>query len=172
MKTQFYILALSFVLAGCAEPAPDSIPLTKDALPPPEPATSAPVAMPEGDAVSSESTGEGGADGFTATASGLKYRITREGTGRKPTASDTVEVHYRGTLDDGTVFDSSYDRGEPISFPLTGVIKGWTEGMQLVGEGGEIELQIPPELGYGAGGTGPIPPNAQLHFTVELLSIK
>ena len=159
MKTPFCILTLCFVIVGCAEPSSVSIPATKDA-------------MPAGDESASPSSSEADSDGFTTTASGLKYRITREGTGRKPVASDEVEVHYRGTLDDGTVFDSSYDRGEPISFSLGGVIKGWTEGMQLVGEGGEIELQIPPELGYGPDGMGPIPPNAQLHFTVELLSIK
>ncbi len=109
---------------------------------------------------------------FTTTASGLKYRILREGTGAKPTSADTVEVHYKGTLDDGTVFDSSYDRGESISFPLLGVIKGWTEGLQYVREGGMIELEIPGELGYGSRGTSGIPPNATLHFVVELIKIQ
>ena len=109
---------------------------------------------------------------FTATPSGLKYKILRKGTGAKPKASDAVTVNYRGWLDDGKEFDSSYKRGEPISFPLNGVIPGWTEGMQLVGEGGMIELEIPFQLGYGTQGKGPIPPNARLHFLVELIDIK
>jgi FKBP-type peptidyl-prolyl cis-trans isomerase len=85
-----------------------------------------------------------------------------------------VQVNYHGWLDDGKVFDSSYKRGEPIDFGLNQVIPGWTEGMQLVGEGGMIELLIPSKLGYGARGTpgGPIPPNATLHFLVELLDVR
>ena len=111
---------------------------------------------------------------FTKTGSGLKYRVLRQGTGAKPKATDKVRVNYHGWLDDGKKFDSSYDRRDPISFPLNGVIKGWTEGMQLVGEGGMIELEIPPDLGYGPAGTpgGPIPPNATLHFLVELLKVE
>ncbi len=110
---------------------------------------------------------------FTATDSGLKYRIRRASAGNSPTARDTVTVHYRGWLDDETEFDSSYGRGEPISFPLNGVIPGWTEGMQLVGEGGMIELEVPASLGYGAQGAGGvIPPNATLHFLVELIEIE
>ena len=111
---------------------------------------------------------------FETTDSGLKFRILKESDGRKPCAMDSVTVHYRGTLEDGTEFDSSYGRGEPITFPLNRVISGWTEGLQLIGERGEIELKIPPELGYGAGGTpsGPIPPNATLTFQVELIGIE
>ena len=110
---------------------------------------------------------------FAMTDSGLKYRILREGQGAKPTARQTVEVHYHGWLDDGKVFDSSYRRKESISFGLFQVIAGWTEGMQLVGEGGMIELEIPSKLGYGArGAPGAIPPNATLHFLVELLGVK
>ena len=110
---------------------------------------------------------------FTATPSGLQYRVLRKGTGAAPKATSNVKVNYHGWLDTGTVFDSSYKRGEAIEFPLNGVIKGWTEGMQLVGQGGMIELLIPSNLGYGARGTpgGPIPPNAQLHFLVELLEV-
>lgn len=109
---------------------------------------------------------------FTTTESGLKYRIRRASDGDQATARDTVTVHYRGWLDDETEFDSSYGRGEPISFPLNGVIPGWTEGMQLVGEGGMIELEIPAKLGYGADGVpGAIPPNATLHFLVELIEV-
>jgi FKBP-type peptidyl-prolyl cis-trans isomerase len=90
-----------------------------------------------------------------------------------PKATDKVKVNYHGWLDGGKVFDSSYDRKSPISFPLNRVIKGWTEGMQLVGEGGMIELEIPSTLGYGAGGVpGTIPGGATLHFLVELLKIE
>jgi len=110
---------------------------------------------------------------FTATASGLKYRILRNGAGAKPSASQSVEVHYHGWLLDGRVFDSSYQRGQTISFGLNQVIRGWTEGMQLVGEGGMIELEIPPDLGYGARGAGGlIPGNATLRFLVELRKVK
>lgn len=109
---------------------------------------------------------------FTATESGLKYRVLRKGTD-KPAATDTVKVNYHGWLDDGKVFDSSYKRGEPISFPLNRVIKGWTEGMQLVGEGGMIELEIPANLAYGDRGAGDsVPPKATLHFLVELLKVE
>lgn len=110
---------------------------------------------------------------FESTRSGLKYRVLRKSNGPKPKASDTVEVHYKGWLDNGQEFDSSYKRNESIKFPLRGVIPGWTEGMQLVGKGGMIELEIPPELGYGSRGAGGvIPPNAKLHFLVELIDIE
>ena len=110
---------------------------------------------------------------FTKTESGLKYRIRRKGKGKPPTAKDTVSVHYKGWLGNGKEFDSSYSRGESIEFPLNGVIKGWTEGMQLVGQGGMIELEIPHDLGYGERGTPPdIPGKATLHFIVELLDVQ
>jgi FKBP-type peptidyl-prolyl cis-trans isomerase len=110
---------------------------------------------------------------YTETDSGLKYRILRKGDGAMPKSSDTVEVHYKGWLEDGSIFDSSYRRGETISFPLNGVIPGWTEGMQLVGQGGMIELQIPSDLGYGPRGMPPvIPGGATLEFLVELVEIK
>jgi len=110
---------------------------------------------------------------FTKTASGLEYRVLRNGAGENPKASNTVKVHYHGWLDSGKSFDSSYERKDPISFPLNGVIKGWTEGMQLVGKGGMIELQIPSDSGYGNRGIpGTIPPAATLHFLVELLEVK
>lgn len=111
---------------------------------------------------------------FKTTASGLRYRILRASDKRKPTRESSVEVHYKGWLDNQTIFDSSYQRGKTLSFPLSGVIPGWTEGMQLIGQGGMIELDIPSELGYGPRGTpgGPIPPDARLHFIVELVSIK
>jgi FKBP-type peptidyl-prolyl cis-trans isomerase len=110
---------------------------------------------------------------FKTTNSGLKYRIRRKSDGQKPKHSDTVLAHYKGWLDDGKEFDSSYKRGKPTEFPLSGVIAGWTEGLQLVGKGGMIELEIPPKLGYGARGYPPvIPPDAKLHFLIELIDIK
>lgn len=112
-------------------------------------------------------------NGLTLTVSGLKYKILTQGSGEYPKASDTVTVHYRGTLQDGTEFDSSFKRGEPATFPLTKVISGWTEGLQLVRPGGKIQLIIPSELGYGKGGFGNIiPGGATLNFEVELISIQ
>ncbi len=109
---------------------------------------------------------------FLKTESGLRYRIRRVGDGAKPHANNAVTVHYRGWLDDGTIFDSSYKRGEPATFGLRGVISGWTEGLQLVAEGGKIELDIPSDLGYGPNGMGDsIPGGARLHFIVELQEI-
>lgn len=106
------------------------------------------------------------------TESGLVYEVLKEGTGAKPKATDTVEVHYHGTLTNGEVFDSSVERKKKISFPLNRVIKGWTEGLQLIGEGGKIRLVIPPELGYGDTGAPPkIPGGATLVFEVELFQI-
>ena len=112
-------------------------------------------------------------EGVKVTASGLQYEVLEATLGQKPKATNTVKVHYEGTLIDGTVFDSSYKRGEPISFPLNGVIKGWTEGLQLMSIGSKYKFYIPYELGYGERGAGPsIPPFATLIFTVELLEIK
>lgn len=110
---------------------------------------------------------------YTVTASGLKYAVVTEGTGKSPAATDIVEVHYTGHLLDGTVFDSSYNRGVPAEFPLNGVIKGWTEGLQLMKEGGRTVFYIPSDLAYGeAGAGGLIGPNQDLIFEVELLSVK
>ncbi|MBY4675513.1 FKBP-type peptidyl-prolyl cis-trans isomerase [Marinobacterium arenosum] len=106
------------------------------------------------------------------TDSGLQYEELTAGTGKSPTAEDTVQVHYEGTLVDGTKFDSSYDRGEPVSFPLNGVIPGWTEGLQLMKEGGKTRFVIPADLAYGPGGMGnAIGPNETLVFEVELLKV-
>jgi len=112
-------------------------------------------------------------EGVTTTASGLQYKALTMGTGARPTTSDRVKVHYHGTLIDGTVFDSSYNRGEPIVFPVTGVIAGWIEGLQLMNVGSKFELTIPSNLAYGANGSGPvIGPDATLIFQVELLAIE
>ena len=113
-------------------------------------------------------------DGIEMTESGLQYNHEQLGEGDSPSAEDTVTVHYKGTLIDGTEFDSSYKRGEPISFPLNGVIPGWTEGLQLMKVGGKTTFYIPQELAYGArpNPNGPIPPYAALIFEVELIEIK
>lgn len=112
-------------------------------------------------------------EGVQVTASGLQYEVLEATIGQKPKATDTVRVHYEGTLIDGTVFDSSYKRGESISFPLNGVIKGWTEGLQLMSVGSKYKFFIPYQLAYGERGAGQqIPPYATLIFTVELLGIE
>lgn len=112
-------------------------------------------------------------EGVQVTASGLQYMVLQEGDGKMPKASDEVTVHYEGTLINGEVFDSSYKRGQPTSFPLNGVIKGWTEGLQLMKEGSKFRFFIPSELAYGTRGAGgQIGPNSTLIFDVELLSIK
>jgi len=112
-------------------------------------------------------------EGVKTTASGLQYKITKEGTGKNPKATDTVVVHYKGTLINGKEFDSSYKRGEPAEFPLNRVIKGWTEGLMYLTEGGKATLYIPSELAYGSRGAGAdIGPDETLIFEVELLKIK
>jgi FKBP-type peptidyl-prolyl cis-trans isomerase FklB len=113
-----------------------------------------------------------GKDGVKTTSSGLQYKVLKEGNGAQPKSSDTVTVNYRGTLTDGTEFDSSYKRGQPATFPVAGVIKGWTEALQLMKVGSKYQLFIPPDLGYGPTGQGAIPPNAVLIFEVELLDAK
>lgn len=111
-------------------------------------------------------------EGVKETPSGLQYKVITEGSGDSPTAEDVVEVHYTGKLLDGTVFDSSVERGQPVKFPLNGVIPGWTEGLQLMKPGAKYILYIPSTLAYGDRGTGPIPGGATLIFEVELLSIE
>lgn len=125
----------------------------------------------EGEAFLAENAAK---DDVVTLESGLQYRIINKGDGAKPTATDTVEVHYQGTLLDNTEFDSSYKRGTTVSFPVNGVIPGWTEALQLMPVGSKWELFIPSDLAYGPGGTGggPIGPNQTLVFEVELVSIK
>ena len=110
--------------------------------------------------------------GVTVTASGLQYEVLKSGNGPKPKTTDTVKVHYHGTLIDGKVFDSSVERNEPIEFPVTGVIQGWIEALQLMSVGDKWKLTIPPAIAYGARAKGDIPANSVLIFEVELLGIK
>ena len=105
------------------------------------------------------------------TSSGLVFKLVRQGKGPSPQATDTVKVHYRGTFPDGKEFDSSYKRGQPAEFPLNRVIKCWTEGVQRLQVGGMAQLTCPPAIAYGPNGRSSIPPNATLHFEVELLGI-
>ena len=112
-------------------------------------------------------------DGVKVTESGLQYKVITEGDGKKPVATDTVETHYEGKTLDGKIFDSSYERGQTATFPLNGVIKGWTEALQLMNEGSKYELYIPHGLAYGeAGSGGTIEPYSTLTFIVELVAVK
>ena len=112
-------------------------------------------------------------EGVKTTASGLQYKVLKEGTGAQPKGTDTVTVNYRGTLVDGTEFDSSYKRGQPATFPLGGVIKGWTEGLQLMKVGGKYQFFIPPGLAYGDHAPSPqIPPGSTLIFEIELMNVQ
>jgi FKBP-type peptidyl-prolyl cis-trans isomerase FkpA len=111
-------------------------------------------------------------EGVKTTASGLQYQVLTEGAGASPKADDEVTVHYKGTLLDGTVFDSSYDRKEPATFTVKQLIPGWVEALQLMKEGGKYKLFINPKLAYGDRGAGEIPPNSALIFEMELLKIK
>ena len=114
-----------------------------------------------------------GVGGINTLSSGLRYQVLKEGTGAKPSITDTVVTHYHGTFLDGSVFDSSVDRGAPATFPVNGVIRGWTEALQLMSVGSKWRLVIPPDLAYGKRGAGRlIPPNATLIFEVELLDIR
>ena len=111
-------------------------------------------------------------EGVKTAGSGLQYKVLKEGAGAQPKSSDSVTVNYRGTLLDGTEFDSSYKRGEPATFPVGGVIKGWTEALQLMKVGSKFQLFIPANLAYGEQGRPGIPPNSVLIFEVELMDVK
>ena len=126
-----------------------------------------------GAAPAASATGEQSAGGdVITTPSGLKYEVITPGTGKQPTLTDRVTVHYRGTLTNGKEFDSSYSRGQPATFPVNGVIKGWTEALQLMKEGAKYKLTIPPDLAYGSRGAGGvIGPNETLIFDVELIKV-
>ena len=118
-------------------------------------------------------TANAGKEGVITTASGLQYKVIKSGTGESPKLTDTVKVHYQGTLIDGTIFDSSIQRGQPISFPVNRVIPGWTEALQLMKVGDKWQLFIPAKLAYGDQSPSPaIPPNSVLIFEVELLGIE
>ncbi|TWT76667.1 FKBP-type 22 kDa peptidyl-prolyl cis-trans isomerase [Planctomycetes bacterium CA13] len=163
--TKFLLFTLMFCLVSMVSPdntsAEDEKPILK-----PGPADSQEKEAPG--SIDEDASAE-----FKKTESGLKYRILRKSDKAKPKATDKVQVHYKGWLDNKTIFDSSYRRGQKIAFPLNRVIPGWTEGMQLVGEGGMIELEIPSKIGYGPRGAPPtIPGNATLHFIVELFEIQ
>ena len=149
-------LAAAICLLGCNKP------------------TEPPAEKPADKAATGGQADSGQKNEMKTTASGLKYQVLKQGTGTvSPKATDTVKVHYHGTLLNGTVFDSSVERGEPISFPLNGVIAGWTEGLQLMKVGDKLKFEIPPNLAYGANSPSPkIPPNSTLVFEVELLGIQ
>ena len=183
------IFLSSFLVVACQEAPPDGAEdgaeegteqatTSEGAQEGTEQATTSDGAEEEG---AEEATASDGADltqdaqpeGVVTLPSGLQYEVLAEGSGATPGATDTVVVHYHGTLVDGTVFDSSVERGEPASFPVNGVIAGWTEALQLMQEGDKWRLTIPPELAYGERGAGEqIGPNATLTFEVELIEVR
>ncbi|HEY4417189.1 MAG TPA: FKBP-type peptidyl-prolyl cis-trans isomerase [Verrucomicrobiae bacterium] len=166
----FYVLTVAVaLLAGCSPNNQSSGP----AAPPIAPSVSTTTLKADPKAAGEAFLKDNGKkDGVITTASGLQYKILKSGTGASPKSSDTVRVNYEGSLLDGTIFDSSYQRGESITFPVTGVIPGWVEALQLMKVGDKWQLFIPSNLAYGAQGAGPqIPPNSTLVFQVELIDI-
>ncbi|MBC7730011.1 MAG: FKBP-type peptidyl-prolyl cis-trans isomerase [Microbacteriaceae bacterium] len=160
------------LLAGAALIAGLLAPLLCTAQPA-KPGPTAPSTAPAATATPNPAAAPAGGEGsVVTTSSGLVFKLIKQGTGPSPKASDTVKVHYRGTFLDGKEFDSSYSRGKPLEFPLNGVIKCWTEGVQRLQVGGSAKLTCPPAIAYGERGAGSaIPPNATLNFDVELLGI-
>ena len=154
-----FAAAVCLCLLGCSKPTATST-------------NNNPVATTNKTVTAASATAASGE--MKTTASGLKYQVLKQGTGTaSPKATDTVNVHYHGTLLNGTVFDSSVQRGQPISFPLNQVIAGWTEGLQLMKVGDKFKFEIPANLAYGANSPSPaIPPNSPLVFEVELLGIQ
>jgi FKBP-type peptidyl-prolyl cis-trans isomerase FklB len=155
LRSSFVVLAAAIAaltVAACSKPETATAPAEK---------TEAAAAVPAAAAA-----------GVVKTQSGLQYEILASGSGKSPSASDSVTVHYRGTLTDGTEFDSSHKRGQPAVFPVNRVIPGWTEALQLMKEGDKWKLTIPPQLAYGERGAGKlIPPNSTLVFEVELIKV-
>ncbi len=165
MNLRFPIcLVASICLLGCNKETPSSSDSNAAAN---APAAPVPAAAPAASAGGQQSV-------WQTTASGLKYQVLKRGTGTvSPKPTDKVKVHYHGTLLDGTVFDSSVERGQPVSFPLNRVIRGWTEGLQLMKVGDKFKFEIPANLAYGDASPSPkIPPNSTLVFEVELLGIE
>jgi len=168
MKLRFFLmLGTAVCLSGCNKPTDTTSDNKAPAAPPiisGTPTSAAP----------SPATAANQSNEWKTTASGLKYQVMKQGTGTvSPKPTDTVNVHYHGTLLDGTIFDSSVQRGQPISFPLNAVILGWTEGLQLMKVGDKFKFEIPPNLAYGPNSPSPkIPPNSTLVFEVELLGIQ
>ncbi len=164
----------ALVLVGCNQGTPTS-PQTANSDSSASPSSASPSSASPSASISTNAPAAAGSQEWTTTPSGLKYQVLKKGTGTvSPKPTDTVKVHYQGTLLDGTVFDSSIQRGEPISFPLNAVIPGWTEGLQLMKVGDKFKFQIPPNLAYGAESPpgSKIPPNSTLVFEVELLGIQ
>ena len=154
MKIRFYALILSLLLA----------------VPGIQAATAASTTNPAGEKSMQPSQADAG---IVTLPSGLQYKVIEQGTGKKPRLNDSVTVHYKGTLENGTVFDSSYDRGQPATFPVSGVIAGWVEALQLMNVGSTWMLYIPSKLAYGERGVGGvIGPNQKLIFKVHLISIQ
>lgn len=164
---RFFLLAMPLVLVSCSSSVPTSS-LPTASSEPSAASAPAPAPAPAPDPYLAKAAAEPGA---IKTASGLVYKDLVKGTGPSPTANDMVTVNYRGTLTDGTEFDSSYKRNMPATFPLSGVIKCWTEGVQMMKVGGKARLVCPADIAYGQNSPPPIPPNSTLVFEVELLKI-